>query len=58
VAQRTQLEAKRLLVHSEMSISEIAYALGYEDPSYFARSFRREAGKAPGSFREQVRLNK
>jgi len=55
VEQRTLLEAKRLLVHSELTISEIAYGLGYEDPSYFARSFRRAAGKSPGDFREAAR---
>jgi AraC-like DNA-binding protein len=55
LAQRTLLEARRLLLHSELSVSEIAYALGYEDPSYFARRFRRAAGLAPGDFREQAR---
>lgn len=49
------LEAKRLLVHTELTISEIGFKLGFEDPSYFSRFFLREAGLRPQQFRNQIR---
>jgi AraC-like DNA-binding protein len=52
IRERLLLEAKRLLVHTSMNISEIAYALNFEDPAYFSRFFRRLVAKAPGDFRE------
>lgn len=45
------LEAKVLLQHSNASIAEVAYALGFQDQSYFARFFRRHTGRSPGEFR-------
>jgi len=48
---RMLLEAKRLLLHSDLSVSEIAYHLSFEDPSYFARFFRKQTGQAPAEFR-------
>ena len=51
IHERIILEAKRLLAHSTESIKEIAYALGFDDPSYFTRFFRERAGEAPGEFR-------
>jgi AraC-like DNA-binding protein len=53
IRERLLLEAKRLLVHTSMNISEIAYALHFEDPAYFSRFFRRLVDKAPGDFREE-----
>ena len=55
IRQRRLLDAKRLLSHSEMSVSEIGYHLGFEDPSYFSRFFRRYERCAPAEFREQIR---
>jgi AraC family transcriptional activator of pobA len=51
VRERLTLEAKRLLVHSDLTAAEIAFRLGFEDPAYFARYFRREAGSPPTTFR-------
>jgi AraC family transcriptional activator of pobA len=48
---RLTLEAKRLLAHSELTAAEVGFALGFEDPAYFARFFRREAGVPPTAFR-------
>ncbi|MGZ3694588.1 MAG: helix-turn-helix domain-containing protein [Bdellovibrionota bacterium] len=48
---RVLLEAKRLLVQSNSPISEIGYALGFDDPNYFARFFRTNAKLSPGAFR-------
>lgn len=49
------LAAKRLLAHSNKNISEICFELNFEDPSYFGRFFKREAGVTPSVFREDVR---
>ena len=46
------LESKRLLAHSDLNISEIAYQLGFDDASYFTRLFRQIAGTSPSEFRE------
>ncbi len=48
---RQLLEAKRQLLYTNMSISEIAYALGFEDSAYFTRFFTQRAGVSPRSFR-------
>jgi AraC-like DNA-binding protein len=55
IRRRRLLDAKRMLYHSEMSVSEIGYALGFEDPSYFSRFFRRYEGVTPTVFLEQFR---
>jgi len=54
VSQRVALEAKRLLCHSDLPITEIAYQLKFDDPAYFARFFRRHTQCTPGEFRRQV----
>jgi len=46
------LEAKRLLVHSNQSIKEIAYELGYDEPTNFIKYFRKHNGCTPSEFRE------
>lgn len=51
VRERLVLEAKRLLLYSDLTAAGIAQSLGFDDPSYFVRFFRREAGLAPGRFR-------
>jgi AraC family transcriptional activator of pobA len=48
---RRALEAKRLLTYSSMTVTEIAYSLGFEDPAYFSRFFSEEAGQSPRAFR-------
>ena len=53
IRERILLEARRLLRHSKLSISEIAYHLQFEDPSYFARFFRKQTGQPPAAFRAQ-----
>lgn len=51
--QRILLEAKRLLYNSDLSIKEIAFELGFEDPSYFNRFFRKNTELTPGDFRNR-----
>jgi AraC-like DNA-binding protein len=52
---RLLLEAKRLLLHGDMSIKEVGYALGMKDPAYFTRWFSKAEGQAPAAFREAIR---
>lgn len=49
---RIILEAKRLLRYSVLSIKEIAFRLGFEDPSYFAKFFKRLVKQSPADYRE------
>ena len=49
--QRLLLEAKRHLIYTPMSVSEVADSLGFVDPAYFARFFRRLTGTTPSGFR-------
>jgi AraC-like DNA-binding protein len=51
IIERLILEAKRLLIYSDLSNKEVAYKLNYEDPSYFARIFRKKTGMTPSAFR-------
>lgn len=50
---RTILEAKRLLVSVDLTVSEIAYKLNFNDNSYFTKFFRKYTGLTPESFRKK-----
>jgi AraC family transcriptional activator of pobA len=51
ITQRIMLEAKRRLCYSEStSIKELAYDLGFNDPEYFSRLFKKETGKTIAAF--------
>lgn len=54
IRDRVILEAKRLLIHSSLSICEMGYKLGYDDCSYFIRIFKKEEGKTPEQFRLKI----
>lgn len=49
---RIILESKRMVRYTGMMIKEIAYELGYDDPSYFVKFFKRQTGYLPSDFRE------
>jgi AraC-like DNA-binding protein len=53
IASRLALEAKRLLVHTEMPISAIAQRLGFDEATNFTKFFRGIEGCTPGDFRRQ-----
>ncbi len=53
IDERVLLEAKRLLVHSNQSIKELAYELGYDEPTNFIKYFRKHTDFTPSEFREQ-----
>jgi AraC-like DNA-binding protein len=44
-------EAKRLLLYTDNTISEIAFALQFSDPSHFGKYFKKNVGSTPKSFR-------
>lgn len=48
-------EAQRELVYSQLSVKQIAAALGFEDEAYFGRFFKKKAGSTPLGFREMAR---
>ena len=49
---RIMLEAKRLVRYTDLMFKEIAIDLGYEEPSYFVKSFKRNVGYLPSEFRQ------
>ncbi|WP_068116005.1 helix-turn-helix domain-containing protein [Tropicimonas marinistellae] len=51
VQSRLVEEAKTLLLHSNLHVAEVAYALGFSDAAYFNRFFQRHMSVAPGRFR-------
>lgn len=53
VAERITAEAKALLQHSDWSVADIAYALGFGYPTYFNNYFKRVTGTNPKSLRKQ-----
>ena len=55
VLDRVMLEAARLLRFTEMSVGEIAFAVGYADPLYFSGAFKRQSGEAPMAYRDRLR---
>ena len=46
-------EAKNMLQAAQYTVSETAYTLGFENPPYFTRLFKKEVGVTPGEFRKQ-----
>jgi AraC family transcriptional activator of pobA len=51
IADRLVSEAKALLQHTDWTIAEIAYALGFEYPTYFNNFFKKKTGQIPKSVR-------
>ena len=47
-------KAKELLRLSKMPISEIAYEVGFNDPLYFSRIFKKKIGVTPTTFRQSI----
>jgi AraC-like DNA-binding protein len=55
IQERVLLEAKRLLVHTELTSTAIAARIGMPDPATFGKFFRRQTGETPATFRDRVR---
>jgi transcriptional regulator GlxA family with amidase domain len=55
--QRLRIEdAKRRLERTDLSVDEISWRVGYEDPAFFRRLFKRTTGMAPGAYRKRFRI--
>jgi len=48
--QRLMLEAQRILFYEKPSVKELAYELGFADPDYFSRLFKKQTGKSISRF--------
>lgn len=51
---RLMREARRMLVYTSMTVRDISDVLGFSDPAYFTRFFKRNAGLSPRAFRHQA----
>ncbi len=52
IAQRISQEAQVLLKHTKWSISEISFALGYDEPPHFINFFKKRFAQTPKKFRD------
>jgi AraC-like DNA-binding protein len=55
IAARINLEAKRLLVHTDAPVATIAEKLGFDEPTNFSKFFKREVHCTPAEFRRRQR---
>ncbi len=46
-------EAKALILNTDKTLKDIAYKLGFDDPAYFSRYFKKHTGIAPSNFQKQ-----
>ncbi|WP_410880115.1 helix-turn-helix domain-containing protein [Myroides sp. DW712] len=53
IRDRILIECKRLLIHTNLSASEIAYQLNFKDNSYFSKFFKKHIGISPDEFRRR-----
>jgi AraC family transcriptional regulator, transcriptional activator of pobA len=53
IQEKTILEAKSFLIHTDLQVTEIAFRLGFENTSYFNRFFKKTTGIVPSAFRKQ-----
>jgi AraC-like DNA-binding protein len=54
ITNRLMLEAQRKLFYSETSVKELAYELGFSDPDYFSKLFKKTTGKSVTQFAESI----
>ena len=50
-------EARRNLVYTNLPVSKIAYALGFDDPAYFSRVYAAATGLSPRAFRDEIHVD-
>ena len=53
IQSRVLLEARRKPIYTAMPVSQLTYELGFSDPAYFTRFFRKLSGVTPAAFRMQ-----
>ena len=54
IENHTFQEAQRSLAYTRLSIAEIGYSLGFDDPAYFSRAYRRHFGTSPSAYRREI----
>ncbi|MBW8683069.1 helix-turn-helix domain-containing protein [Chitinophaga rhizophila] len=54
IRNRIVLEAKRMLINLELTVTEIAYKLNFSDNSYFCKLFKNQTGMSPETFRKTL----
>ncbi|MGA7997153.1 MAG: helix-turn-helix domain-containing protein [Bradyrhizobium sp.] len=54
ILDRVIREARRNLVYTNLPVSTVAYALGFDDPAYFSRLFSGATGLSPRGFRNKI----
>ncbi|WP_312362886.1 helix-turn-helix transcriptional regulator, partial [Sphingobacterium sp.] len=54
IANRVAQEAKALLLHTNWNVSDIAYSLGFEYPSYFTNFLKKQTGMSPNQVRSST----
>lgn len=54
IRKRIILEAKRLLVNLDLSVTEVSYQLNFKDNSYFSKFFKKQVGFTPEEFRKRA----
>jgi len=54
---RLMLEARRNIIYTNMSIAEVSDVLGFKDPAYFSRFFKKYEGETPGAYRRKNLLS-
>ena len=55
ILDRVMLEAARLLRFTDLSVGEVAHRVGYDDPLYFSRAFKRRLDQPPQAYRDAAR---
>ena len=53
IKERIILESKRLIIHTQLTISEITHQLGFKNKSHFGKYFKNSTGLSPDQFRKQ-----
>lgn len=57
IQERILIEAKRLLHHTDHSIKQITFQLGFEEPPHFSNFFKKHTSLSPADFRNQQKIS-
>jgi len=52
----TASEAKRLFMYEKLSVKEVAYELGFNDPFYFSNFFKKQTKQSPKTYKEKFSI--
>ena len=50
ISDRIMMEAKRLFLFTDMSIKEVGYQLGFNEPAHFSSFFKKYSGQSPSAY--------